>query len=107
MRRFGEVIKVKPEKYEEYRKLHDNIWPGIVGKTRAVHIRNFTIFYRDGYLFKYFEYTGDNYEEDMKKLTEDEENIRWLTHTDLCQEPVDSAGADEWWVPMENLFHIL
>ena len=107
MQRFGEVIKVKPEKYEEYRKLHDNIWPGIVEKTRAVNIQNFTIFYRDGYLFKYFEYIGDNYEEDMKKLAEDEENIRWLTHTDPCQVPVDSAGADEWWASMENIFHIL
>ena len=32
MKRFGEVIKVKPEKFEEYKKLHNEIWPSIVQK---------------------------------------------------------------------------
>ena len=73
MKRFGEVIKVKPEKFEEYKKLHNEIWPSIVQKQKEANMQNFTIFYRDGYLFKYFEYVGDNYEEDMKKLAADEE----------------------------------
>lgn len=106
MIRCGEVIKVKPEKYEEYRFLHDNVWPGIVEKIHKAGMQNFTIFYRDGYLFKYFEYVGDDYEADMEKLAADEENIRWLLHTDQCQEPVDSAEEGEWWAPMENIFHI-
>ena len=107
MKRFGEVIKVKPEKFEEYKKLHKEIWPSIVQKQKEANMQNFTIFYRDGYLFKYFEYVGDNYEEDMKKLAADEENKRWLTFTDPCQEPVETAGEQEWWAPMENIFHIL
>ena len=107
MKRFGEVIKVKPEKFEEYKKLHNEIWPSIVQKQKEANMQNFTIFYRDGYLFKYFEYVGDNYEEDMKKLAADEENNRWLTFTDPCQEPVETAGEQEWWAPMENIFHIL
>ena len=106
MIRCGEVIKVKPEMYEEYRRLHDNVWPGIVEKIHAAGMQNFTIFYRDGYLFKYFEYVGDDYEADMAKLAADEENIEWLTHTDPCQEPVESAEEGVWWAPMENIFHI-
>lgn len=107
MQRFGEVIKVKPEKYEEYRKLHDEIWPVIVELQKEAHMQNFTIFYRDGYLFKYFEYVGDDFEADMKKLAENEENKRWLTFTDPCQTPVESVREGEWWAPMENIFHIL
>lgn len=106
MTRYGEVIKVKPEMYEEYRHLHDNVWPGIVKKIHAAGMGNFTIFYRDGYLFKYFEYVGDDYEKDMEELGKDDENIRWLLHTDPCQEPVDSAEEGVWWAPMENIFHI-
>ena len=106
MKRFGEVIKVKPEKFEEYKKLHDNIWPGIVEKIHKANMTNFTIFYRDGYLFKYFEYVGDDFEGDMKKLGEDEENIRWLMCTDPCQEPIDSAKDGEWWAGLEEIFHI-
>ncbi len=107
MQRFGEVIKVKPEKYEEYKKLHNKIWPGIVEKQKEANMQNFTIFYRDGYLFKYFEYVGNDYEADMKKLAADEENRRWLTFTDNCQTPVDGVREGEWWAPMENIFHIL
>ena len=50
MKRFGEVIKVKPEKFEEYKKLHNEIWPSIVQKQKEANMQNFTIFYRDGYL---------------------------------------------------------
>lgn len=106
MQRFGEVIKVKPEKYEEYRKLHDNIWPEIVSLLKEANIQNFTIFYRDQYLFKYFEYVGEDYEADMKKLSEEEDNLRWLSFTDACQEPVDSAEEGVWWAPMEQIFHL-
>ena len=106
MKRFGEVIKVKPERFEEYKKLHDNIWPGIVEKIHKANMQNFTIFYRDGYLFKYFEYVGEDFDGDMKKLGEDEENIRWLMCTDPCQEPITTAKDGEWWAGLEEIFHI-
>ena len=106
MQRFGEVIRIKDEKYEEYRRLHDNIWPGIVELLHKANIRNFTIFYRDGYLFKYFEYVGEDYEGDMKKLASEEENIKWLTFTDPCQQPVDTAEKGAWWATMEEIFHL-
>ena len=32
------------------------------------NIRNYTIFYRDGYLFSYLEYIGDDWEGDIRKL---------------------------------------
>lgn len=105
MQRFGEVIKVRPEKYEEYCRLHDNIWPEIVELLKKANLQNFTIFYRDGYLFKYFEYTGEDYESDMKMLNESEINRKWLSFTDPCQMPVDSAESGVWWAPMENIFH--
>ena len=107
MQRFGEVIKVKPEQLEEYKRLHDNIWPSMVNLLKEAKLQNFTIFYRDGYLFKYFEYVGEDYEADMKKLAENEINARWLSFTDACQEPIDSVGEGVWWAPMEKVFHIL
>ena len=32
------------------------------------NIRNYSIYYRDGYLFSYYEYVGDDYEADMAKM---------------------------------------
>ena len=44
MKIFGEVIKIKPEKLEEYKKLHNEIWPSIVKKQKEANMQNFTIF---------------------------------------------------------------
>lgn len=107
MQRFGDVIRVPADKYAEYVEKHDNIWPSIVEMMRQAHIENFTIFHRDGYLFKYYEYTGDDYEADMAKLSSIEEHQKWLDFTAVCQQPVDSAKEGEWWAPMDNIFHIL
>ncbi|MBQ2954912.1 MAG: L-rhamnose mutarotase [Clostridia bacterium] len=107
MKRFGDVIRVPADKYAEYVEKHNNIWPSIVEMMRDAHIQNFTIFHRDGYLFKYYEYTGDDYEADMAKLNANEEHQKWLEYTAVCQQPVDSAEDGEWWAPMNDIFHIL
>jgi L-rhamnose mutarotase len=101
----GQVIRVKPEKLEEYRKLHANAWEGVLKTIYDCNIRNFSIFYRDGYLFGYFEYIGDNYEKDMEKMASDKITREWWKLTDLCQEPVKSAAKGEWWARMEEVFH--
>lgn len=106
MVRYADIIQVADGKLEEYLEKHRNIWPGIVEKMRAAHIENFTIFHRDGILFKYYEYTGDNYDEDMKRLAEDSENQRWLQYTAVCQKPVATAQEDQWWAPMQEIFRL-
>lgn len=105
MRRFGQVVKVKEEKYKEYKFLHDNIWPEIVNAIHDANVRNFNIFYRDGYLFKYFEYVGDDFDADMKRLAENPKNIEWLSHTDPCQEAVATAEPGQLWASMDLLIH--
>lgn len=51
MRRFGQVIKVRPEKLAYYKELHANPWPGVNRMVKECNIQNFSIFYKDGYLF--------------------------------------------------------
>lgn len=57
-------------------------------------------------MFKYYEYSGNNYEADMKRLENDEENQRWLEFTAVCQKPVSTAEKHEWWAPMKLIFHL-
>ena len=54
-KRFGSVIKVKPEKLEYYKKLHAEPWPQVLATITASNIRNYSIYYRDGYLFRHYE----------------------------------------------------
>ena len=104
--RYGSVIKVKPEKLAEYKTLHANPWPGVNKMIRECNIRNYSIYYRDGYLFSYFEYTGQDFEADMQKMAADSITQEWWKLTDPCQEPVGSADEGVWWADMEEVYHL-
>ena len=65
MKRYGSVIGVKPEKLEEYKKLHAAVWPAVLAMISECNIRNYSIYYKDGMLYSYYEYIGNDYEKDM------------------------------------------
>jgi L-rhamnose mutarotase len=106
VRRFGMIIRLKPDKVEEYKELHRNVWPEVLKTIKDCHIQNYTIFYKDGYLFSYYEYTGENYEEDMKKMAEDPITQKWWALCKPCQEPLKTRKEGEWWAEMEEVFHL-
>jgi len=31
---------------------------------------------------------------------------RWLSLMNACQEPIASAGAEEWWAAMDEVYHL-
>jgi L-rhamnose mutarotase len=31
---------------------------------------------------------------------------KWWAMCKPCQQPIETAGIDEWWVPMEEVFHV-
>lgn len=106
MKRIGQVIKVKPEFLEKYKVLHANPWPEVNEMIKKCNIQNYSIYYRNGYLFSYFEYTGDDYEADMKKMADDPMTQKWWKETDPCQEPVEDAKDGEWWADLEEVYHL-
>lgn len=73
---------------------------------QAAKISNYSIFLRDGLLFSYLEYSGDDYEADTRKIASDEATQRWWQLTDPCQQPLDSAAQGGRWAPAEELFHL-
>ena len=70
MKRFGQLIGLRPEVLEEYKRYHAAVWPEILDAIRKAGIRNYSIFHFDGKLFAYFEYTGpdDEFEARMREL---------------------------------------
>lgn len=104
--RFGSVIKLIPEKYDLYRELHANPWPGVDSLLRVYHIRNYSIYYRDGLLFSYMEYTGENWDLDMASMSKEPILREWWKLTDPCKEPVESSAEGKWLAPMEELYHL-
>ncbi len=106
MQRIAMVIRVKPEKLDEYKRLHADAWPAVLAALRRANVGNYSIFLRDHTLFGYLEYHGDDYEVDMARVAEDEATQRWWQLTDPCQERWPGATEGEWWSLMEEVFHM-
>ena len=51
MKRVATVIRLRPEKEQEYRELHAAVWPDVLAALHRAHIRNYSIFLRDDLLF--------------------------------------------------------
>ena len=106
MKRFGQLIHIKPEHFEEYKKYHASVWPEVLAKIKDCNIRNYSIFHKDGQLFAYMEYTGNNFEADMAKMAADPKTQEWWAIMEPMQQPVQNRKEGEWWANMEEVFHL-
>jgi L-rhamnose mutarotase len=75
------------------------------------HIQNYSIFEREiggkTYLFSYLEYTGNDFEEDMKKMAADPATQQWWKETDPCQSPLpDAAAKGKIWSDAKEVFYL-
>jgi len=110
MKRYGMVIGLKPEKIEEYKRLHAAVWPDVLKMIAECNLRNYSIYLRrlpDGnhYLFSYFEYTGGDFAVDMAQMAADPTTQKWWEVCMPCQEPLPDRAEGEWWVDMDEVFH--
>ena len=105
------MIGLRPEKLDEYVRLHAAVWPGVLKTINDCHIRNYSIYLRrlpDGrhYLFSYFEYTGDDFHADMARMAADPAHaamVGRLQAVPASRCPIVRQG--EWWAQMEEVFH--
>lgn len=105
MKRYGMVIKVRPDKLEEYKRLHANTWPGVLKMIKECNIRNYSIYHKDDMMFSYFEYVGDDFEADMAKMAADETTQKWWDVCKPCLLPLQTRAEGEFWANMEEVFH--
>lgn len=110
MPRLGWVIGLRPEKVEEYKRLHAAVWPGVLRMIKECHLQNYSIFLRQiegkPYLFAYAEYTGEDLAADMARMAADPTTRQWWSHCGPCQVPLADRAPGEWWASMEEVFHI-
>ncbi len=105
MKRYGSVIWVQPEKFEEYVRLHAAVWPEVLRMIRECNIRNYSIYHKDGFLFSYFEYVGNDFDTDMARMAADPATQRWWDVCKPCQVPLETRADGEWWANMQEVFH--
>jgi L-rhamnose mutarotase len=106
MQRIGSVIGIRPEHFEEYKRLHSAVWPEVLDMIRQCNIRNYSIYHKDGRLFSYFEYVGEHYAADMSRMAGDPKTREWWAVVGPMQEPLPARAEGEWWAAMEEVFHL-
>jgi L-rhamnose mutarotase len=105
MKRFGMVSGIKPDRIDEYKKLHAEAWPAVLEMIKSCNIRNYSIYLKDNILFSYFEYIGDDFNADMDKMAADPTTQKWWDVCKPCQQPIETREKGEWWANMEEVFH--
>jgi len=105
MRRFGQLIRVRPERFEEYKAYHAKVWPEVLETIRLCNIRNYSIFHWQSQLFAYFEYHGSDFAADMAKMADDPKTQEWWKIMNPMQDPVPGRPEGDWWATMEEVFH--
>ena len=108
MRRFGQVLGIRPECIDEYRRHHDPIWPEIAQAITQAGIRNYSIFLHNNQLFGYFEYVGDptEFESSMQTLSAAPRMREWWDILEPMQIPDPARPPGTWWTTMPELFHL-
>jgi len=106
MKRFGQIIGVDPQQFEKYKEYHATVWPEVLEMITACNIRNYSIYHKDGLLFAYMEYIGDNFAADMARMAADPKTLDWWDVMMPMQKPLSTRADAEWWADMEEVFHL-
>ncbi len=105
MKRCGRVIRIKPDKLDKYKTYHADVWPEVLSMIHECNMRNYSIYHKDGYLFAYFEYIGDDFDADRAKMTADPKTREWEDIMRSMQEPLEKQAGGGGWANMEEVFH--
>jgi len=108
VRRFGQVLGIKPEFVEEYSRHHAKLWPEIASALHEAGLRNYSIFQHRGQLFGYFEYIGppEEYAQRMQALARAPRMREWWDLMEPMQIPDAARAPGEWWSTMNEVFHL-
>jgi L-rhamnose mutarotase len=95
------VLRVRPDKIDEYVDAHHDVWPEMLAALREAGIRNYTIFRHGNEVFGYFE--ADDLETAAAYMETQDVNARWQdTMARLLEERVPDAGPPT----LEEIFRL-
>jgi L-rhamnose mutarotase len=103
VRRFGQHAILKEDKIDEYVALHAAVWPEVLSVITDCHLHNYSIYISGNELFAYFEYNGNDYDEDMRRMDESDIMQSWWKHTKPCFLHHDTAT---YYLDWKEIFHL-
>jgi L-rhamnose mutarotase len=105
MERVCFLLRVRPDRLDEYRERHRSVWPEMLEALRETGWRNYSLFLSgDGLLVGYLE--CDDFPAALRGMDEREVNARWQAEmAPFFQLPAD-ARPDTGLERLEEVFHL-
>ena len=98
------VRAIKPECIKDYKKTHADVWPEILERITNCKIKNYSVFAQGDRLFSFFEYYGENFEEDTKIMRNNSRFQEWEKVHEHMFISLGNITKDEGWVELEEVF---
>src|SRR5512138_2065611 len=106
MKHVGFLLKVKPDKIDEYKARHQAVWQEMLDALRRTGWHNYSLFLRDdGLLFGYFE-AAESFQASLDGMAKEEINAKWQDFMAPYFENIGGAHADENMQELEEVFHL-
>jgi L-rhamnose mutarotase len=99
------LLKVRPERVEEYRNRHASVWPELQEALRATGWKNYSLFLRrDGVLVGYLE--AEDFARSCAAMKQYSVNARWQEEMAPFFEGLENGSADDYMKPLQEVFHL-
>ncbi|MGB8031752.1 MAG: L-rhamnose mutarotase [Terracidiphilus sp.] len=99
------LLKVRPEKIEEYKARHAEVWPEMLAALRQTGWRNYSLFLRpDGLVVGYCE--ARDFDECRAAMKRHPVNLRWQIVMAPLFDSLSGDTADDAMFPLEEVFHL-
>jgi|SRR5579875_490637 L-rhamnose mutarotase len=99
------LLKVRPDRLEEYRVRHAHVWPELREALRETGWKNYSLFLRaDGTLVGYLE--AEDFDRCRAGMKEHPVNARWQAEMAPFFEGFGNGSADDHMKALEEVFHL-
>jgi L-rhamnose mutarotase len=99
------LLQVRPEKLQEYKQRHAQVWPEMREALRQTGWRNYSLFLRpDGLMVGYLE--TDDFEKAREGMKNLPVNARWQAEMTPFFAADNEGAADDNMFPLEEVFHL-
>ncbi|MFJ3089171.1 MULTISPECIES: L-rhamnose mutarotase [unclassified Streptomyces] len=105
MQRVCFLLHVRPDRIDEYRARHAEVWQEMREALTATGWHNYSLFLReDGLLVGYLE--TEDFDRARAAMDATDVNARWQAEMAPFFEPMDGARPDEAMKPLTEVFHL-
>jgi L-rhamnose mutarotase len=99
------LLRVRPDRLEEYKERHRNVWPDMLEALRATGWRNYSLFLADdGLLVGYLE--SEDFEGALAGMEATDVNTRWQAEMAEFFELPGDERPDTGLRRLEEVFHL-